>query len=40
MAAISISGPAFRVSPDRFVSLIDQVRQAASTLSERLGWCP
>ena len=37
MAAISISGPAFRVSPERFVSLIQHVQQAASTLSERLG---
>jgi DNA-binding IclR family transcriptional regulator len=39
MAAISISGPAFRVSPERFVSLIQHVQQAASTLSERLGCC-
>ncbi len=37
VAAISISGPAFRLSPDRFPALAGQVKQTARTLSGQLG---
>lgn len=37
VAAISVSGPAFRLSPKRFLSLAGHVRQTARTLSGQLG---
>ncbi len=38
VAALSISGPAGRVTPDRFAELGETVREAAARLSERLGF--
>ncbi len=37
IAAISASGPSFRLSPDRFSTVADHVQQAALTLSRQLG---
>jgi IclR family KDG regulon transcriptional repressor len=36
-AALSIAGPAYRVSPARFPPLADQVKAAAAAISRRLG---
>jgi IclR family acetate operon transcriptional repressor len=36
-ASISVSGPAFRLSPDRFSSVAEYVQQSAHTLSGQLG---
>ncbi len=38
VAALSISGPSGRVTPDRLAELGEMVRQAAAQLSERLGY--
>jgi DNA-binding IclR family transcriptional regulator len=38
MAAISVSGPAFRLSSDRLPSLAQHIQQSASTLSGQLGY--
>lgn len=38
VAAVSISVPMSRVTPERVSQLIDAVRRAAHTLSRRLGW--
>jgi len=37
VASISVSGPAFRLSSDRFPSLAEHVQQSARTLSGQLG---
>ena len=39
VASISVSGPAFRLSPDRFPSLAGHVRQATRSVSVQLGCC-
>ncbi|RDH79298.1 IclR family transcriptional regulator [Mycolicibacterium moriokaense] len=38
IAALSISGPAYRLSPERFPEIAKQVTAAAETISRRLGW--
>jgi len=38
VAAISVSGPAFRLSLDRFPSLAEQVQRSALALSKQLGY--
>lgn len=40
VAAISITGPAFRLSRERIAELIEPVKAAAAELSERLGLPP
>ena len=37
VASISVSGPAFRLSSDRFPSLTEDIQQSARTLSGQLG---
>jgi DNA-binding IclR family transcriptional regulator len=37
VASISVSGPAFRLSPDRFPSVAEHVQHSARTLSGQLG---
>jgi IclR family acetate operon transcriptional repressor len=37
VASISVSGPAFRLSPDRFPAVAEHVQQGARTLSGQLG---
>jgi DNA-binding IclR family transcriptional regulator len=37
-AALSVSGPAYRVSPDRFANLAESCNQAARLISFRLGY--
>lgn len=37
IAAVSVSGPAYRVTPDRIAALGELTTRAADTLSERLG---
>jgi DNA-binding IclR family transcriptional regulator len=37
VASISVSGPAFRLSPTRFPSVVKQVQHSAHTLSGQLG---
>jgi DNA-binding IclR family transcriptional regulator len=38
VASISVSGPAFRLSPDRTPSVVEQVQHIARTLSGQLGY--
>jgi DNA-binding IclR family transcriptional regulator len=38
VAALSVSGPAYRLSPDRFAEVAKQTIAAAETISRRLGW--
>ena len=37
-AALSVSGPAYRLSPDRFAEIAKQTTAAADAISRRLGW--
>jgi DNA-binding IclR family transcriptional regulator len=37
VASLSVSGPAFRLSPDKLLSLVEHVRESAQTLSGQLG---
>jgi len=39
-AAISVAGPAYRVTPERFPELVSQLVTAAGQISERLGHRP
>jgi DNA-binding IclR family transcriptional regulator len=38
VGALSVSGPAYRLSPDRFPDVAKQTMAAAETISRRLGW--
>jgi DNA-binding IclR family transcriptional regulator len=38
VASISVSGPAFRLSPDRFPSVAEHVQHTARTVSGQLGY--
>ncbi|GFG54969.1 IclR family transcriptional regulator [Mycolicibacterium agri] len=38
IAALSVSGPAYRLSPDRFSDVAKQTMAAAEVISRRLGW--
>lgn len=38
MAALSASGPAYRLSPERIAEVLDQLRAAAADLSRRMGY--
>ncbi len=38
IAALSVSGPAYRLSPDRFAEIAKQTMAAAEVISRRLGW--
>ena len=38
IAALSVSGPAYRLSPDRFPEIAKQTTAAAEVISRRLGW--
>jgi DNA-binding IclR family transcriptional regulator len=38
-AALSVSGPSYRVSPDRFAQLAESCEEAARLISFRLGYC-
>ncbi len=38
IAALSVSGPAYRLSPDRFPEIAKQTTAAADVISQRLGW--
>jgi DNA-binding IclR family transcriptional regulator len=38
IAALSVSGPAYRFSPDRFAEIAKQTASAAEVISRRLGW--
>ncbi len=38
VAALSVSGPAYRLSPDRFSEIAKQTAAAAEVISRRLGW--
>ena len=38
IAALSVSGPAYRLSPDRFPEIAKQTTAAADVVSQRLGW--
>lgn len=38
IAALSVSGPAYRLSPDRFPEIAKQAAAAAEVISRRLGW--
>jgi DNA-binding IclR family transcriptional regulator len=38
IAALSVSGPAYRLSPDRFPEIAKQTTTAAEVISRRLGW--
>ena len=38
IAALSVSGPAYRFHPDRFSKVAKQTRAAAEVISRRLGW--
>jgi DNA-binding IclR family transcriptional regulator len=38
IAALSVSGPAYRLSPDRFAEIAKQTIAAAEVISQRLGW--
>jgi len=38
VAALSVSGPAYRLSPDRFSDVAKQTMAAAEVISRRLGW--
>lgn len=40
VGAISLAGPASRLTPDRLPALAERVRAAAGTISERLGYRP
>ncbi len=38
IAALSVSGPAYRLNPDRFAEIAKQTTAAADVISQRLGW--
>jgi len=38
VASMSVSGPTFRLSGDRFDDIVEKVREAALEVSRRLGW--
>ena len=38
VAALSVSGPAYRFGPDRFMEVAKQTVAAAEVISRRLGW--
>jgi DNA-binding IclR family transcriptional regulator len=38
VAALSVSGPAYRLRPDRFPEIAKQTTAAAEVISRRLGW--
>jgi DNA-binding IclR family transcriptional regulator len=38
IAALSVSGPAYRLSSDRFAEIAKQTASAAEVISRRLGW--
>jgi DNA-binding IclR family transcriptional regulator len=38
VAAISASGPAYRLTPERIAEIMDQVEAAGAELSRRLGY--
>ena len=38
VAAISVSGPAFRLSPDRFASMAEHIQRSALALSRQIGY--
>jgi DNA-binding IclR family transcriptional regulator len=38
IAALSVSGPAYRLRPDRFPDIAKQTTAAAEVISRRLGW--
>jgi DNA-binding IclR family transcriptional regulator len=38
IAALSVSGPAYRLRPDRFAEIAKQTVAAAEVISRRLGW--
>lgn len=38
IAALSVSGPAYRLSPDRFAEIAKKAAAAADAISRRLGW--
>ncbi len=38
VAALSVSGPAYRLSPDRFAEVAKKTAAAADVISRRLGW--
>lgn len=38
VAALSVSGPSYRLSPDRFSDVAKQTMAAAEVISRRLGW--
>lgn len=38
VAALSVSGPAYRLSPDRFFEIAKRTATAADVISRRLGW--
>jgi DNA-binding IclR family transcriptional regulator len=38
IASLSVSGPTFRFDEDRVKTVVDQVMDVATEVSERLGW--
>jgi DNA-binding IclR family transcriptional regulator len=38
IAALSVSGPGYRISPDRFAEVAKRTTAAAEAISRRLGW--